>query len=108
MIWLRREGSNLRPPAGGYEPDYFRSLITFPNQFGEQINFNLHQKNKGSIAEPLIWLRREGSNLRPPAGGYEPDYFKSLITFQINSRPRLDFNSFSLAIASFFVANSSL
>jgi hypothetical protein len=56
---LGRQGSNLRPPAGGYDPDI------------KIIGFSYGHKKRLPVTEAFSKLRGQGSNLRP--SGYEPD-----------------------------------
>ncbi|WP_208025462.1 hypothetical protein, partial [Niastella caeni] len=65
LLLLRRQGSNLRPPTGGYEPTF-----TAPHRNNDTIRVI----KKAPVTEPFPLLRRQGSNLRPPAGGYEPTF----------------------------------
>lgn len=62
---------------------------------------NFNSKKNPEIIGTLFLLRREGSNLRPPAGGYEPydDDPRFLIKSQVKLLPDADFNCFSLRSA---------
>src|SRR5262245_19758561 len=67
-----------------------------------------HKPKKASIYEAFHQLRRGGSNSRPPQADMSPFLSCSVIKDQSHFLSLADFNSFSLAIASPFVSNSSV